>query len=406
MSWETATVGSISTQIRGVTYDKADLSSGSSDKYITLLRAGNIQSGELMLDDLVYVDRNKVASKQFLKSGDVLVAASSGSLSMVGKAARVRENQYAAFGAFCKVLRPDISKVDKNYFGHFFQTGAYRNTISALAQGANINNIRGEHLDDLEIPLPPLPVQQRIAAVLDEVDALRQKRERSVDNARKMKTSLYISMFGEPLSVASHAQTISLGEIAQDVSYGTSEKSDADPSAGLPILRIPNVIADKLNLSNLKYGTVEPRAKMADGDILFVRTNGNPDLIGRCAVFDQKDEMGFASYLIRVRLDSDADFDPVFLQSTFGMPSYRRYISSQARTTAGNFNLSAESIRSFPVKITKRKEQESFIGRVREVDDILVYLRKSDAEIATLAAALQSRAFSDELVLRDLEAAL
>ena len=116
-----STVGDISEQVRGVSYAKKDASAVPLDGYSPVLRANNIGAFGLILDDLVYVPDARISSKQRVLSNDVIVAASSGSLSVVGKAAQARDGFDGGFGAFCKVLRPGID-VDPHYFGHYFRT--------------------------------------------------------------------------------------------------------------------------------------------------------------------------------------------------------------------------------------------------------------------------------------------
>ena len=161
------TVGDVSEQVRGVSYSKSEASDVLQSGYSPILRANNISENGLLLDALVFVPDAKISQKQRIAPNDVIVAASSGSLSVVGKTAQAREGFEGGFGAFCKVLRPRPA-VDPHYFGHYFRTSLYRpDVISRLAAGANINNLRNEHLDNLQIPLPPLAEQKRIAGILD-----------------------------------------------------------------------------------------------------------------------------------------------------------------------------------------------------------------------------------------------
>src|SRR5207253_481292 len=133
---------------------------------LPVLRAGNITDEGLVFDDLIFVPAHRISEKQKIRRHDVVIAASSGSLDVVGKAAPALADYEAGFGAFCKVLRPN-TKVDPSYFAHFFKTRDYRQRISVAAAGININNLRNEDLDQLELPLPSLPEQRRIAEVLD-----------------------------------------------------------------------------------------------------------------------------------------------------------------------------------------------------------------------------------------------
>ena len=193
------TVGDVSEQVRGVSYAKSEASDVLQPGYSPILRANNICENGLLLDDLVFVPDAKISQKQRIAPNDVIVAASSGSLSVVGKTAQAREGFEGGFGAFCKVLRPRPA-VDPHYFGHYFRTSLYRHVISRLAAGANINNLRNEHLDNLSIPLPPLAEQQRIAAILDAADALRAKRREALAQLDTLLQSTFLDMFGDPVT--------------------------------------------------------------------------------------------------------------------------------------------------------------------------------------------------------------
>lgn len=198
MSWPIVKIGDVSEQIRGVSYAKEDVSLTPKDGYLPVLRANNITEAGLRFDDLVYVPTSRIKQKQIINKHDVVIAASSGSLDVVGKAASALVDFQGGFGAFCKVLRPN-SKIDPRYFSNYFQTKKYRQIISLLAAGANINNLKNEHLDNLEIALPPLPEQRRIAAILDKAEAMRSKRREAIAKLDQLLQSVFLEMFGNPV---------------------------------------------------------------------------------------------------------------------------------------------------------------------------------------------------------------
>ncbi len=205
-------VGEIASQIRGVTYAKSDIADGPKDGFTAVLRANNITEEGLYFSDLVHVRSKCVATKQMLRMGDILIAASSGSLSVVGKAAQAEADHEMGFGAFCKVVRPG-PRVDPRYLGHFFRTGDYRRKISSLAAGANINNLKSEHIDELKIPLPPLPEQRRIAGILDQADALRRLRRVSLARLSDLSQAIFYEMFGDPITNPKSLPTVKLSEL-------------------------------------------------------------------------------------------------------------------------------------------------------------------------------------------------
>ncbi len=184
-------------QLSGVTYAKEDASTTYKPGYLPILRAGNITDEGLVFNDLVFVPAERISDRQKLRRYGVIIAASSGSLDVVGKAAPVLADFEGGFGAFCKVLRP-MSRVHPTYFAHFFKTQSYRRRISALAAGANINNLRNEHLDEMQIPLPPLAEQRRIAEVLDRAEALRAKRRAALAQLDTLTKALFLDLFGDP----------------------------------------------------------------------------------------------------------------------------------------------------------------------------------------------------------------
>ena len=185
-------LGDVCDQVRGVSYKPNDASENPIDGYKPLLRANNIADGVIEYDDVIYVNEERISDKQLLKDGDILVCASSGSREVVGKAGLIIGNREVTFGAFCKVVRPNIHVVEPYYLSHYFQSPGYRRTISSLALGANINNIRSEHLDSLSIPLPTLPAQKRIVAMLDSICDLIAKRKEQLAKLNQLVKSRFV----------------------------------------------------------------------------------------------------------------------------------------------------------------------------------------------------------------------
>ena len=313
-------VAEIAEQVRVVTYAKEDASSSPRPGYLPVLRAGNIADDGLVFDDLVFVPAERIAAAQKIRQNDVLIASSSGSLDVVGKAARARADFEGGFGAFCKVLRPSPD-VDPIYFAHFFRTPEYRKRVSALAAGANINNLRNEHLNELRIPLPPFPEQRRIAAILDKADALRVKRRAALTQLDTLTQSIFLDMFGDPATNPKGWPVRTIGDLLESASYGTSEKSEA--TGEFAVLRMNNITrTGEIDLSELKYMSLDEserdRYLVRNGDVLFNRTN-SPELVGKTAIFRETKPMAYAGYLIRLRVnrENDPEYLACFLNTSY-----------------------------------------------------------------------------------------
>ena len=116
--WEWVSLNEVADVIRGVTYGKSDASDDPLNNYVPLLRGNNIDR-VLNFDKPVYVPSKLLNESQFVKKGDIVIAMSSGSADLVGKAAQAEIDFNGGFGAFCGVVRSFSTEL-LSYFGYFF----------------------------------------------------------------------------------------------------------------------------------------------------------------------------------------------------------------------------------------------------------------------------------------------
>lgn len=204
---------------------------------------------------------------------------------------------------------------------------------------------------------PSADEQAAIATILGMVDTAMEQARWEAQQAQALQTSLLTDAFE-----AMKAERKRLGDFTTDVRYGTSRAAN-EYHRGNPTLRIPNVISDQLTLDDLVYVDLKPaevaRLLLQDGDLLLVRTNGNPNYVGRSAVFKAPDDRTwiYASYLIRVRLNND--LSPNYANVFLSMERGRRELLRRVTTSAGNHNINSNSIRllSIPVPATKAEQE-------------------------------------------------
>ncbi len=177
--WVWTQVKDIAEFIRGVSYRKNQSSKTPQTDYVPILRANNI-NGQLNYDDLVYVEQARVKDEQFVKSLDIIIAMSSGSKHLVGKAAQAHRDFAGGFGTFCGLVRVS-EEVNQKFIGLFFQSPVYRSEISRLSIGININNLRRENIEEMLIPLPPLTEQEQIVSELERCLSVADEAEAIID---------------------------------------------------------------------------------------------------------------------------------------------------------------------------------------------------------------------------------
>lgn len=267
-------------------------------------------------------------------------------------------------------------------------------------------------LEELEIPLPPLPEQKRIAAILTErlaaVERARKASEARLEAARALPTAYLREIFESGEARGWKKQP--LGELVSEFRYGTSNKS---AKSGYLTLRIPNIIGNDISLEDLVNVPVTDeevsRLRLMDGDVLFVRTNGSPEYIARSAVFRQSkfvdagidpEQIIYASYLIRARLISSR-LNPLFLQAYLRTREGREAIFGKCKTTAGQYNINTQGLGSLEIPVPPMALQDEIVnalGSKFSKSTVIVGIAEQAQEaVEALSASLLRQAFSGAL---------
>ena len=365
--WKTVRLGDVCEQIRGVSYKPADLHNDLDDNSVTLLRANNIFEDVLNYDDLVYVDNKKVSNFQYLKRGDILICASSGSRNLVGKAACLEEDRKLTFGAFCKVLRTDT--INHGFFKHYFFSPTYRLTISNLSAGANINNIRAEDLDNLQIPLPPLETQKQIAAVLDKCTSLISKYKKMLKKYDTLIKSRFIEMFGDPSKNNKKWEIKKLGDIIR-VLGGYAFSSKAFKESGIPVLRIGNINSGVFRPTNMVFWDDDEKIERyaiypSDLVMSLTGTVGKDDYGNVCILGND-----YPKYYLNQRnakLEIISDLERLYLSYLLKFPEIKSRLTNISRGIR-QANIANKDIENLQIPVPPLSLQNQFAAFVQQID--------------------------------------
>ncbi len=395
-------VGELADQIRGVSYAGSEAIKSPQSGYVAILRANNITDSGLLLEDFVYVPKDRVGPNQYVQKHDVLIAASSGSLDVVGKAAQAHADLGCGFGAFCKVLRPS-SRIHPGYFSHFFKTADYRRRISYLAAGVNINNLRNEHLDDLDIPLPPFTEQKRIATILDRAEALRAKRRQALSKLDLLRNCIFLDLFGE--AEASGWTISEVAGVAEPTNgsirtgpFGSQLLHSEFVEEGVAVLGIDNVVNNEFRwderrfITEAKYRELR-RYTVFPGDVLITIMG----TCGRCAVVPDDIPLAInTKHLCCITLDR-TKCHPAFLHAYFLYhPLALRYLSRTAKGAIMS-GLNMGLISAMPIPLPPINLQLEFARRTASIQFLKSKLQTFKAKLGDLLASLQHHAFRGTL---------
>lgn len=369
------------------------------------LRNANVQWGRLMLDDLLEMDFSQTEREKFsLKQGDLIVCEGG----EPGRCAVVTEPLQNIF--FQKALmrvRPRTDRLTPKFLQRFMQHAASRGVFRQGGNQSTIAHFPAVRLRALAVPLPPLPEQKRIAAILDAADALRAKRRESIEQLDSLIQATFLEMFGDPVANPKGWAMTPLKDLAVNILSGTTPKGGEEVyvKGGVMFLRSQNVWKNRLELTDIAYidsGTHQRmrKSKLQHKDILITKTgrvNTEQSSLGRAAMFlgdDGSANINGHVYLIRLRKGSVHEFVLRILTTT----AYRDYIRSVCVGGIDKRQLNKSHIEQFPIIAPPIDLQTRFASIVESIEHQKTRLKSHLAELDALFSSLQSRAFNAELV--------
>lgn len=302
------------------------------------IRAANVTWTGLDLSDVKTMNFTDAEMATYrMEPGDIVLTEASGSPGEVGKPA-LWSGEISDCAIQNTLIRVRPREHDPKFLMHYFRYLALDGQFVEHARGVGIHHIGRARLASWLTPLPPPDEQRRIVDLLEDHLSRLDAAESLVATSLRRLMSLRRSLLAE----LHEGDSTTLGELAVDSGYGTSEKCVAD-GPGPAVVRIPNLVNGRIDLSDEKRiasARVDvERYRLTPGDLLIVRTNGSVDLIGRSAVVQGGVDAAFASYLIRYQLRLDRVI-PEWAQAMLRSPQVRFKIEKLAASSAGQHNLS------------------------------------------------------------------
>jgi len=178
-------------------------------------------------------------------------------------------------------------------------------------------------------------------------------------------------------AIPEHWQIKKIKHVAGDFMYGTSVECNT-LSSGTAVLRIPNIDELYVNFDDLKFTQLSKSEtenySLKQNDILVIRTNGNPELVGKSALIRNLDrEFLFASYLIRVK--PKKLINPEFLICIMNSSLVRKALTNGARTSVGNYNLNTQTLGNCFLTLPPLEEQLQILNFIKsesqKFDDLI-----------------------------------
>ena len=348
-NWCWTRIGMVSNFERGITFPAAAKEAAPTEDNIPCLRTANVQEN-LEIDDMIYVNRDFMKGNiaKLVRENDIIMS-SANSRELVGKSSLVTHIPFPmTFGGFVLNIRAkEMSSKYLFYFlRHEFLAGKF---IGESSQTTNIANINTTTLGNYEIPLPPLPEQQRIVdrieSLFAKLDEAKEKAQAVVDSFEARKAAILHKAFTGELTakwreehgVRMESWEKHLLSTVSSLQTGLMKgKKYTGKTVELPYLRVANVQDGFLRLDEIKKIDVEENAisrySLAVGDVLFTE-GGDFDKLGRGTVWEgQIKNCLHQNHIFVVRPNPEV-LNPYFLSYQAGSRYGKAYFLSCSKQT-------------------------------------------------------------------------
>jgi type I restriction enzyme S subunit len=300
-------------------------------------------------------------------------------------------------------IRINPSKANKEYIKIFLRSNLAKRQYDEHRLGVAVPRLNLHHVRDLQIPLPPLAEQKRIAAILDAADALRTKRREALAQLDALLQSSFLTLFGDPVS---HTQKLPIQPLesllARPLQNGAYyPKETYTEVGGVEMVHMSDAFYEIVPRGKLKR-VICPKADtekyaLTENDILIARRSLTLEGAAKpCLIPKSNEPLMFESSFIRVTPRPET-ITPLYLYHYLAndrvkQKSVRPYIT---QSTISGINQS--NLEKVPVIVPPIALQRRFTGIVESVERQKAAQRAHLAELDALFAALQHRAFRGEL---------
>lgn len=295
------------------------------------------------------------------------------------------------------VIRPDTESLDSLYLFYLVWSEKFRFLgEKSMSGAAGQKRVGSDFLKGFEIPLPPLPEQKRIAAILDKADAIRRKRQQAIQLADDFLRAVFLDMFGDPVTNPKGWGLRKLSEVCRQITVGVVVKpASYYVESGVPAIRSLNIKDYGISRENFVFFSNEDnettlsKSRVYAGDLVIVRS-GQP---GKAAVIT-KDLDGVNAIDVLIARPDSGYINSDYLAYFFNSGAAKSIVLAEGRGQIQQ-HLNVGSLNAAEIPIPPLELQREFADILEKVKD--KYLCSDEATYGDVFNSISQRAFSGQL---------
>lgn len=395
MSLDKKLLSDFATVISGYAFKSEWFGTGN-DKVI---RIGDLQEGCIQTESALTVDATqyKISDNFKIQNKDILMALSGAT---VGKIAVASDADVGAYINQRVAIIRAKDEITADYLKFFF-SGEFLDDLLKNAGGAAQPNLSPKQLLLMEIPLPPLAEQRRIAAILDQADELRQKRSQAIEKLDQLLQATFIDMFGDPVSNPNNYEQVELDNFILVGPQNGLYKPANMYGQGTPIVRIDGFKSgDIIDNKEFKRLSLEKsdikKYKLNKFDLLINRVN-SPEYIGKTALIRNLEESTvFESNMMRFAVDT-SKLDTYYLLFFLKQQFVLNQIANKRKDAVNQSSINQQDVKSLIINVPPIELQIAFSNFFQKLEKNRNLFKQQVLNFDNLFKALQNQAFSGTL---------
>ena len=325
-----------------------------------------------------FLNEENILESQEIKYGDICIAGSGETLEDIGKCAVFIDDEIGYAGGDIIVFRSNENSLTLSYI---LNSDISKKQKYRLGQGHSVVHIYSSQLQNLKIPLPPLPEQKKIADCLSNWDSAIEKQSALINVLTQRKKALMQQLLTGKKRLPGFSEEwkeVKLGSLGKTYN-GLTGKTKEDFGEGKPFITYMNIFSNpKINISNFEYvkmGVNENQNKAIYGDIFFTVSSETPNEVGMASVLlDEINDLYLNSFCFGFRLNDFKNLLPEFSSYLFRNDLFRKDVYKLAQGST-RFNLSKLELMKIKIKLPSLSEQTA-IAEILTIADRELQLQK------------------------------
>lgn len=380
--WELKTLGDVCTFKRGLTYPKTEESAVITSNVV--LRSNNIDLNTcaLVFNELKYLsDLYNIPNERKLVKDSILMCMSNGSSAHIGKVAYIDKDYDYAFGGFMGLIIPN--NINPKFLYYKYRSESFKTFLGKIGNGINITNLKFSSISPLPIYVPTLAEQEVIVRELNALQEMIDGYKAQIMDLDELIESIFNKTFGD-ISINDMNWEITsmgkLGNFKNGLNYEKGEKGKVLKFIGVGDFQNNKYLSSSSILSTIELESISEEYLLKDEDIVFVRSNGNKNLVGRCLeVFPNGIEVTYSGFCIRFR--KTANIINKYLLSVLTDSSFKKTHILKSNGI-GIQNINQKLLSNLPIPIPPIELQKKFESQVDSINTqkALLWEQLKDAE--------------------------